>query len=154
MAEQVTLRSGFTIDTRDFRAFARDLRRSEPVLAKGLKVKLRAAGQIVAEKARGIASESSKTIPPSIRVRVSGATVSVVAGGNGIPLAGLFELGNADGAGAPETFKHPIFGRWVTGKGYQPMHPFLLPALADSHAAADEAILSALDDAIQVMIGR
>lgn len=144
MADRVDLHAGLGIDTTDFARLAKDLRAAEPALAKELAVRLRAPGEIIASDARGRAESASQTIPPSIKVRVSGATVAVVAGGNGIPLAGLMELGNKNSAGGATTFGHPVFGnraKWVD----QPMHPYLLPALDAHHIEAEAAIVDALD---------
>lgn len=138
------------LDTTDFKSFSRALRRAQPVLAKGLRVQLRAAGELVAEEARGQVSGASKSIPPTIKVRTSGVTVSVIAGGNGKPLAGLFELGNASGGGGG-TFRHPVYGNqdvWVN----QPMHPFLGKALDAKKDEAMVLVVNALDDAIREAI--
>lgn len=153
---QVTINTGgIGLDLRDFSRFAKALRKAEPALAKGLAVRLRAAGEIVAAEARSNAAAISKSIPPSIKVRVSGATVSVVAGGNGVPLAGLLELGNAGRTSSTATnesrFRHPVFGHskvWVN----QPMHPYLLPALRNKSEVAQQAAVDALDEAIAIIV--
>ncbi|MCU1494810.1 MAG: hypothetical protein JWO62_2574 [Acidimicrobiaceae bacterium] len=152
--QQVSIKTGgIGLDTTDFARFAKALRKSQPELAKGLQVKLRAAGMIVAAEAAVLAGSASVTIPPSIKVRVSGATISVVAGGNGIPLAGLMEIGNkgASQAGAAD-FRHPVFGDmnvWVA----QSTHPFLTPALQSAAPAAEAAAVEALDEAIAIALG-
>jgi hypothetical protein len=152
MANQVTLKSGaLTVDLTGFRDFARDLRKAEPVLAAGLKAKLRAVGMIVAERAKDLSGAASRTIAPSIKVRVSAATVSVVAGGNGIPLAGLMEMGNKGQDGA-SSFRHPVFGNktaWVE----QPTHPYLFPAVEESAVLVEAGATEALDAAIRTMTG-
>lgn len=151
-SQQVTLQTGgIGLDTRDFARFAKALRRAQPALAKSLMLKLRAAGQIVADEAKVLSADASVTIPPSIKVRVSGATVSVVAGGNGIPLAGLMELGNKGAATAQASFRHPVFGNmdvWVQ----QSTHPYLLPALDKAGFAAEKAATDALDEAIAIAV--
>ncbi len=148
-----TLHVGMGVDVRDFAAFARALRKGSPEVALQLRVDLRAVGEIVASEARVRAAEWSKTIPPSIRVRTSGATVSVIAGGSGVPLAGLFELGNQGQRGLGGTdFRHPVWGNrnvWVS----QPMHPFLAPSLEAKIDAVEVAAVEALDSAIASIVG-
>lgn len=150
-AKTVSLKTGgIGLDTTDFAKFAKALRKAEPVLAKGLQTSLRAAGMIVAEAAKSNAAEFSESIPPSIKVRVSGATVSVVAGGNGIPIAGLYEIGNEGMSSGATFFYHPVFGRKPSVK--QTMHPYLLPAVTSSADAAQAAAVEALDEAIAIAI--
>lgn len=154
-APTVTLNTGgIGLDTTDFAKFAKALRKNAPALSKGLVVKLRAAGMIVANEAKVLSADASVTIPPSIRVRVSGATVSVVAGGNGVPLAGLMEYGNKGRSSSTATgqgrFRHPVFGNmdvWVN----QPMHPYLRPALVSGAPAAQSAIVDALDEVVALI---
>ena len=147
-ANQVdVLHTGMGIDTRDWASFTKALRKGAPDIAKQLKIGLRVAGQIVADKAEEIIDPFSSVIGPSIKVRVAGAGVSVVAGGGSAsPLAGLFEQGNK-GRGGSDTFRHPVFGNkniWVT----QPTHPFLAPALLEKLADVEVAVTAALDQAI------
>lgn len=146
MADRADLHLGIGMDTTAFRKVAKALRSSAPELAKELRVGLRVAGEIVASDARSRAEEASKTIPPSIKVRVSGFTVAVVAGGDGVPLAGLMELGNK-GAKNATTFKHPVFGKWRTSTPPQDMHPYLTPA-AQAHDTEFEAAAIGVIDTV------
>ncbi len=141
---QSDIRTGFGLDTRDFAKFSKALRKSEADLAKEMQLGLRSAGGMVAQVAQANAEDASHTIPPSIRVRVSSATVSVVAGGAGFPLAGPMEQGNR-GSSDDSRFRHPIFGRWVRDKGFQPTHPYLRPAVEESGPAGQKAIVDVLD---------
>jgi hypothetical protein len=151
-SNQTTIKTGaLTVDTRGFADFAKALRKSEPALSAGLKTKLRAAGQIVADIAKAKAGAVSHSIPASIKVRVSGATISVVAGGAGVPLGGLFELGNAGHGGGGSTFRHPVFGDKAVWAD-QPMHPYLGPAVEEGADKVEAAALAALDEAVHVMI--
>ena len=138
------------VDVRDFRAFAKDLRAAEPVLFKGLLVKLRVVADEVAGAARANLSGASTTIPPSIKVHASGSSISIVAGVAGSPLAGLLELGNV-GSRSATTFRHPVFGHntWVA----QPMHPYLGPAIKAAAPAIDAAMVNTWDEAVRVMRG-
>lgn len=135
------------IDTRDFRKFAKALMTAAPEVYATLRINMRGVGDIVAQEARGIVEPYSTTVPETIKVRVSGATVSVVAGGGAVPMAGLLELGNV-GAKSETSFRHPVFGNraaWVE----QPMHPFLSTALENKLEAAEAAATEALDLAIE-----
>lgn len=144
-----SLHSGYGIDTRDFRAFAKALRVASPEIAKELRVRLRGVGEIVAEEARTRASEHSTTIAATISVRTAGATVSVIAGGPDSLIAALFELGNK-GSRSTDVFRHPVFGHgaWVS----QAMHPYLQPALASKFNEVEIAAVEALDKAIEMVM--
>lgn len=134
------------VDTRAFGRFARALKQTEPELAKGLRTALRAAGELVASDARERASYSRR-IPGSIRVRTTGLTVSVVAGGAKAPNAGPLEHGGREG-----TFRHPVFGNrgvWVD----QPGRPFLHPALYARRAVAVSAVEAALTGVLHKLGG-
>lgn len=156
-SQTVTVRTGGSgIDTSDFRAVAKALRQAQPELARELRKSLRKAGEIVAVEARSLAEKDSKSIPPTIKVRVASATVSVVAGGKDAPVAGLFELGNTGGsksasASRKGVFRHPVFGNrdvWVN----QPMHRFLAPAAASRAMQVERAVLGALDQATRTIV--
>lgn len=145
------------LDVTEYQAFARDLRRADPVAAASLRKNLKAAGEIVAADARARASFSKKIVP-TIRVKVSGANVVISAGGPGVPIAGLEELGNAAGgsksaaATGEGRFRHPVFGNkkvWVN----QPMHPYLAPAVETKAQEAVDKIADALDDAMRTAAG-
>lgn len=153
-----TLKSGgISLDTTDFRQFAKALRRAEPQLNKRLRKQLRAAGDLVAAEARSRVSPYSKSIPPTIAVRATGTTVSVIAG-KGVPLAGLFELGSKRSAfGVFRAPNYPPAGTsgsdaYVRGGHTQPMHPFLGPALAAKANEAETLIINALDETIAEIV--
>jgi hypothetical protein len=133
MANTVTVlsRGKEGVDLKEFRQLTRDLKSFKP--DKQLKKTLRVAGGLIAEDAKTNAEEYSQSIPPSVKVRLRGTSISVIAGGPGVPLAGLFELGNkgkgkSQAAAQSGQFRHPVFGTdtWVE----QDMHPFLLRAAA------------------------
>ncbi len=143
MAGTQTLRTGIGLDTRDFAEFARTLRKAAPELNKALRLRLRSAGEIVADEARTRILPFSSSVPPSIKVRTAGAGVSVIAGGPKAPLGGLFELGNRGSRGG-DVWKHPVFGHravWVE----QAMHPYLAPALEAKIPDVEVAVNEALD---------
>lgn len=154
----VTVRSreGLGIDTRELHDFVRGLKKANPVLRRSLRRRLRGAGEIVAAEARAIASRDSKSVPPTIKVRTAGASVMVVAGGEGVPLARLLELGNTGGAKSASAtrsgrFRHPVYGQrnvWVS----QDMHPFLMPAAAANIGRVEAEALAAVDEAIQALV--
>lgn len=152
----VTARGTGGIDTRDFKAVAKALRKAQPTMRTALLRNLKAVGEIVAVDARAIASENSTTIPPTIKTRVRGVGVSVIAGGGEVAIAGLFELGNKGGgksqsASRSGVFRHPVFGdrsNWVE----QPMHPFLASAGEKNRAKTDAAVLAALDEVTTVIV--
>jgi predicted Ser/Thr protein kinase len=118
------------VDTRELRALTRSLCGFKP--DKELHKALRVAGQLIADDAKAIIGEHSKSIPGTIKVRVSKTKISVIASGAENAIAGLLELGNkgrgkSQAAARSGRFRHPVYGNrdnWVD----QPMHPFLLPA--------------------------
>lgn len=144
-----TERTGKAIDTRAYRDAAKALRQGAKHLNRELRKELRAAGEIMAVEARKVAGEHSETIPPTIKVRVAGATVSVQAGGAKAPIAGLFELGNKGRASRGKTFRHPVFntGVWVE----QPRHRFLEPAAEKTLPEAQERIMHALEETAEIV---
>jgi hypothetical protein len=149
-------RTGVGVDTTDFRLVAKALRRAAPDLAKGLRADLRVAGLEVAAKAKAIAEENSEKIAGTIKVRVASTTVAVVAGGEGVPEAALFELGNTGGrrsaaASGRGTFRHPVFGNrdvWVN----QDMHPFLAPAAASEMPRFEANVSRTLDRVTRTIV--
>jgi hypothetical protein len=110
-----------------------------------MRTKLREAGALVAEEAKSNVGHYSSSIPPTIKVRTSGTTVSVVAKG---VLASLFEFGNKGSGSSGGSFRHPLFGNWDYPQE-QPMHPFLSKAMKDKGEEAVSLILEALDEAIR-----
>lgn len=137
------------IDVSDFRAFARSLRSSSAEMYAELRADLIGVAKAVADEAVVRSAQHSTSIPPSIHVRLSGLSLSVVAGGNAIPLAGLFELGNSRNRKAPASlmFRHPVFGTdvWVT----QEMHPYLRPALEGQAETLKVAAIGVLETAVK-----
>lgn len=108
---------------------------------------LRAAGRVVADKAKQNAAWSTR-IPRATRVSVSFAArrpgVSVVVDKKKAPHARPYEHG-----GRPGTFRHPVYARgedrrawtWVS----QQARPFLEPALEARGDAAAKQIEQAVD---------
>ena len=136
---------GTAINTRDFSLFARACRKAAPEVAVELRTSLRAAGELVASDARSRSSWSHR-IPGSIKVRTSGATVSVIAGGHAAPDAVPYEHRGLDG-----TFRHPLFGNrelWFN----QQARPFLTPALRANIEPAMVMVVEALDKAIATAV--
>jgi len=140
------------IDATDFKDVAKVLRLASKETTTDMRKQLRAAGEIVAQEARVIASGFSTTIPPTVKVRVAGGTVAVVAGNKDVPIAALEEVGNSQGHGKSQAasrkgfFRHPVFGDrdvWVNQK----MHRFLGPAADAKAVEANREILRVMDKA-------
>ena len=145
------LHEGIGIDMTAFAKFAKGLKKAAPDIQKHLQLRLRSVGEVVAGEARSNAAAFSTTVPDSIKVRVSGGTVSVVAGGQGVPMAGLLELGNATSR-STTSFTHPVFGdqaNWAS----QPMHPFLGPAVQSKIGEVERAAIGAIDAAFAELEG-
>lgn len=149
MARATVLKTGgISVDTTDFRSFAKDLRRASPAMTRSMRANLRAAGKVVANEAVRLAD--SDKVAATVRTNVSGASVAILIGRPGQPLAGLRELGNKGSNGAV-SFDHPVYGHdvWVE----QPTHPCLAPAMAAKGDEAAEMAFSALDDAVRIAAG-
>lgn len=123
---------------------ARDMRALPEETRKALRPKLRSAGQVIAQDAKGRSSWSSR-IPGSIKVttsfRENRENVKVTAGSNAAPHARAYE----DVTG-PDDFPHPVYGhrdRFVTAAA----RPFLLPAAEAHEGEATDLVLAALSDA-------
>jgi hypothetical protein len=165
MARTVTVKAGrktgynekWTVDARDFKNLAKALRQANKKLLVDTQRELRAVGEIVATEARAIAAKDSQKIPPTVKVRVRGVGVSVVAGGSEeTAIAGLFELGNtgskkkSEAASRRGVFRHPVFGNrqvWVN----QDMHPYLAPALKKNRNVVQERAIRILDKAAKTI---
>lgn len=138
------------IDTSSFRRFADVLRRHSVELAGKLDEHLLEAGKLVADEAKSRVSAHSTKVPGTVRVEPREHAVAVVAGGSGVPIAGLFERGNKGRGTTPSTFRHPVFGNstvWVT----QPAHPFLRPALASKRSEIVELTAGAVEETIHAI---
>jgi hypothetical protein len=130
------------VDVSQLRQLAKDLRKADPDLGVKLRLRMRGVGGIVADTAQEMASYSTR-IPGSIKVRVSGFTVKVVAGGPGAGDAAPIEN---RGKGF---VRHPVFGNrnvW-TAKNSHPA--FLAPALDADEAAVVEELVKAVDDTMR-----
>lgn len=112
------------IDLREFKKLTRDLKAFKP--DKQVKKALKVAGELIATDARIMVGPYSQTVPGSIKVRTRKTSISIIAGGAGVPMAGLLELGNRGRGSSKSKFRHPVYGTeaWVD----QPMHPYLLRA--------------------------
>ncbi len=155
MTQTTTIRGEGGVDLTDFHLLAKALKLAQPTLRTQLLRNLKAVGNIVAADARAIASENSESIPPTIKTRVRGVSVSVIAGGSAVPIAGLYEFGNTGGkksakANARGTFRHPVFntGKWVS----QPRYAYLAPAGKKNRAKTDAAIYDALKSVTDVLV--
>ncbi|HTG23808.1 MAG TPA: hypothetical protein VK681_27490 [Reyranella sp.] len=152
----ITERGTGGIDTRDFKAVAKALKKAQPLVRTQLLRNFKLVGGLVAKDAQAIVAEHSESIPPTVKARVRGVGVSVVAGGGEVAIAGLFELGNTGNrksasASSKGVFRHPVHGNlqnWVN----QPMHPFLAPAGEKNRAKTDAAVLEALDAVTEVIV--
>jgi hypothetical protein len=144
------------LNTKEVSSFLRALKKAEPDIRKHLRERLRLVGAVVAEDAKSRVRPYSSSIPETIKVRVSGMNVSVVAGGGDNAIAGLFELGNQGGSSSSAAtgrgvFRHPVFGDrdwWVD----QPMHPYLSVALASHISEVDLAALAAVDATVSELV--
>lgn len=72
---------------------------------------------------RSARKHGSVSIPPSIKFRMIPDTAEIHAGGRGVPIAALWQLGNRGrGDRTRKTFRHPVFGNknvWVDQPRYR-----------------------------------
>lgn len=150
-------------DVRQLQQFGRLLLQSaDRETKKALTKAVREGGQLVAEKAKTNA-QWSESIPPTIKVEVSGATATIRAGStadvDGRPgwLARGWETGKTD-MGHP--WRHPSWGRRGRGdwhaegeiQGPRAPRPFLAPALESEREKAAEKILQAGTDVAEKLL--
>jgi hypothetical protein len=134
--------TSFVIDTSQLKTFAKAIRSGDPALAAELRARMHELGDVVGDTARVMSSWSTR-IPGSVKVRVGGFAVKVVAGGPGAPDAAPYEHGGAAGA-----FRHPVFGNtevWVAQKA----RPFLAPAVEANAEAVEVLAESIIDDVLR-----
>ena len=137
--------SSMSVDTSGFKKLASALRRTDAQAASDLRKGLKsAADTIVVPEAKARAAAFSKSIPPTIKSRTSGVTVTIQAGGNG-PLAMLEE-----NQGNPGSWRHPVFGSdtWVS----QTAHPYLHPAVEAKAVEMGDAVAAVIDVGIASLL--
>lgn len=91
--------------------------------------------------------EMPENIAKSIRTRTAGIRVSVLAGSADATAAAAFEH-----RGVPGQFRHPLFGNrayWYN----QRAHPYLRPAAEANAPKVADAILKAVGDVIDKVLG-
>jgi hypothetical protein len=119
----------FQIDTRNLEDFEHRLRTAADrwVIEKDLLIA--ELTKDIAETAKGIAAQHSKSIPGTIRSHIEKPGMGIIEAGNtSVPIAALYEMGNRKSKKSKETFRHPVFGNrniWVE----QSKHPYLRPAM-------------------------
>lgn len=150
MATRTISTGGVGIDVTEFKNVSKALRKASTRMPLSLRKKLKDAGEIVAEEARHRSSEHSTTIPGSIKVTTAGATIAIKAGGPGVPMAGLYEIGNTRGSNNGY-FRAPLFGdkeHWYDHK----MYPFLVASAAAKADDLTAAILTVFDEALSTIV--
>lgn len=140
---------GFTVDTRSLEELTIKLERAAIEAQLEVDRTLLTVGEEMAGVSREIAGEHSKSIPPSIKARpLRPGAVEIIAGGPGVPLAELYEIGNKGGKRTSKTFRHPVFGhedRFVE----QPRYRFFAPARTRLRARALQQLVQAWDRALE-----
>lgn len=132
---------GLTVDVSQLQGLARDLRRAAPEAWKVLRTELRLAAKVVAEDAKGRASFSTR-IPGSIKVRGSGASLKVVAGGSAAPDAAPIENKGRGGV------RHPVFGNRNVWTSKNSPTAFLYPALNAHRSELETRVARAVERAV------
>jgi len=139
------------IDTTPLRHLASDIRKLSPEVSREFNRELRGIGDLVADAARKRASSFQRVgmgtdrIEQSIKVRRSGMSLRVIAGGDGAP-----EAAPIDHGGNPGSFRHPVFGNQDVWVG-QVAHPFMEPALEDVSDELEGRMVAAVDRALRAV---
>lgn len=129
-------------DTNSFKLFAKDLRAQQPLLAKRLTQRLRAALKPVVTAMRAEVQHPQTGDAKNIRSSVSQANGAVIIIDG---LAQTFGVGNRSGG----RYKHKVFGKWSSSeKTVEPISPFIaenwdkfgLRAESETETAIDETI--------------
>lgn len=136
---------GLTFQGDGLRGLSLDVRAAAEALGREAPATLIKIGEGLEERARVIAGdyswktgkrksisasggETTQQVVDSINGRLDGRFTYRIQAGEGVPLAGLWELGNRDSTVGTPYFWHPLFGK--PPRYYQSKHPFLRPALA------------------------
>ena len=128
---------GLTADTRGLNDLAKDVRLVAVRLESEVSAELVASANSVADLARKIAVGHSQKVADSIHVRPAGKKTARVEAGAGVPIAGIWELGNRGSDPRSPTFVHPVYG--VAGTSVvQAKHPYLSRAFDESEPAVIE----------------
>jgi hypothetical protein len=133
------------IDLKELKKLTADLHKWNP--DKALKKEMRKAAAPIVDEARVLIAGRSKSVPGTIRARTTRNGITLLAGGPGVPVAILQEIGNIKGRGKNRAatrrglFRHPVYAKgprsswhWVDQK----RESFLLPA-AEAKAPQFEA---------------
>lgn len=139
-----TVSGSFTVDTRELKNFARQLRKLDRKTYLKMNKALRAGAQFVVDDARANASWSTK-IPPTIKVKGGVTRLSIVAGGDAAPNAVPLERGSKKNPGYN---RHPVFGNrnvWVN----QDLRPYLLPAILKNERKIAELVVAEVNKAFE-----
>lgn len=125
--------TGISMDAHELTRLAEDLWAGARNIDPRASYMLIDIGKQVQTKARNKASsDGSLQIPPTIRGGlVTPHEYRIEAGGESVPIAGLWELGNRGGSERSTTFRHPVWGNknvWVEQNRY----PYLQPALRET----------------------
>lgn len=131
-----------TVDVSDFKRFARALRKAAPETATKMRKGLRTSAGVIAEGAKANASFSER-IPASVKVRTSGVTVAVIAGGEKAPNAAPIEN---RGKGK---VRHPVFGNpdvWTDKNSHD---SWFTPAVRDGAIVFRTSMVDVLSDAVE-----
>lgn len=129
---------GISADVSQLKSFAARTRKAQPTIYKKLRSEIKDAGEIVRVAAVAKASYSKK-IPPGIKSRATGNSVTVTAKGPAIVT--LME-GSGDGG----SWRHPLFGNrkdWYS----EARRPYLHPALRENEDRVRVKIGQAMHDA-------
>lgn len=142
--------TSLSIDTRQLRAMAKELRASAPKVNRRIRAGVLAEAKVVADSARGKASWSTR-IPGTVRASSSVLNTAVVrAGGASAPHARPYEH-----AGAPGVFRHPVWGHgdraswhWVEQAARPFLHPAAIERLPETRRVLGLAVTDAVHEAL------
>ncbi len=157
--------TGLVINENDLNALARDIRLAAVAIGREIAPVLEEIGLGIEERAKRIAGEyqwktgkrkrmnaaqggqTTQQVVDSIHGHLDGYYTYRIRAGEGVPLGGLWELGNKNGRVYQKEFSHPLFGdrsHWYS----QPKHPFLRPAVAEDRANITRKLETVWDRAL------
>jgi hypothetical protein len=119
----------FRFDGADMEDLSRGLVETARRLQVETDVTVAETGGMLRDAAKAIVGEHSKSIPPTVRMRMVPGAAIIEAGSEDVPLAVLYEKGNRGKNADKDTFWHWVFGNKAIPKQPQKRYPFLRPAV-------------------------
>lgn len=150
--------ASFEIKSKDLAGLGAELRSASERMRAEVDKTVAKVGVKISTEAKAVASQHSKTIPSTIKLRMIPGAAVIEAGNEDTPMAVLYELGNKKAKPTDRTFRHPVFARRDQGRQEwtwveQVRHPYLRPVLIANRKQITQMMEGAWDDAMRRLEG-